>query len=655
MDLAVSYLAILAIALFFVKRFKLAAALAPFASIASITLLLIFMGMFNLLVPAVVIVLAFALFSLWYCLIKHRAELRETLGEFFTPGMAFFLAASLLFVIVLSSKHPYFMIWDEFSFWGIAVKNMWLNSKLYTMFTSSMIGVSYPPALPVFSWFMQCVSTVFTEWKVYFAYDILMMSVFTMLFARLKWKNYIAIPVLSFTSVAALYIFWESFEGLKLYSTSYSDVPLGVLFGAALAAWFSSDERKLPRWGVTMLALALLPMAKDTGFAFALVAAAVIAFDMIISRNFPSESLLKRKGKLAKYAYAALLFAAVLISYEAWTLHLASAADITRNSVPYEYGLVDMLLGRDPFFNEIWRRMVNALTESKLVTFGNVKTMLIVFTLVPIILAPLCREKRNSVRMVVTSLLMLVGFFLYYLMMAYLYTAVFHSSEYSLTSYQRYISSYAIGWLIAILALSFGEISAWRWPKAVKATGIAACAALVWSLFYYTPIPLSHYVIMSDEVYQDLLPLRALMMQNAADFRGAFTGDDRIYYVCQDSNGGEWFYFNYEFQPAYTVETLSGGDFVKKGSYHNGRYDVEADRNDFENYLKEQQVGYVFVQKIDDYFNEEFAPMFSDNLMGFHDGTASMYKVTYSPSGDMTLVPVYSTKSVLALREQYGY
>ncbi|MDO4565709.1 MAG: hypothetical protein Q4B42_00090 [Oscillospiraceae bacterium] len=655
MSFALSFVSILLIALLFIRRFKVNAALAPFASIAFITLLLIFTGVFNLLIVGIILVYALAVFSLWYCLIRERKRLAETAREFFKPGMVFFIVSSLAFLVALGDKQPYFMIWDEFSFWGIAVKNMWLNGRLYTLFTSSMIGVSYPPALPVFSYFMQCTAGVFTEWLVYLAYDILMMSVFAMLFARLKWKNYIALPVLSFTSVAALYIFWESFEGLKLYSTSYSDVPLGVVFGAVLAAWFSSDERGFPRWSVTALALLLLPMMKDTGLAFALVAAAVCAFDMIISRSFPSERLFKWEKPFVKYFYALAFFIAVLVSYEVWTLHLASAVSIERNSVPYEYGLVDMLAGRDPFFNEIWKRMVSALTELKLVTFGNVKTMLIAFTLTPLVLAPFCKHKRNSLRLVINSFMLLAGFFLYYLMMAYLYTAVFHSSEYSLTSYQRYISSYAIGWLIAILAMCFGEISRWRWVKAAKAPAVAACGVLLWSLFYYTPVPLKNYVFISEEVYQDLLPLRQLMMDNAADFAGAFTSEDRIYYVCQDSNGGEWFYFNYEFQPAFTVQTLEGGDFVAKGSEHDGPYDVEADRADFEAYLREEEVDYVFVQKIDDYFAEEFAPLFSDNLMGFFDGTASMYKITYTEMGGMSLIPVYSGVNALALKEQYGY
>ncbi|MEG1809366.1 MAG: hypothetical protein RR244_05900 [Oscillospiraceae bacterium] len=654
MDFALSFIAILAISLLLVVRFKFNAALAPFASIAAITLLLTYLGTLDLLVPATIAVFALTAFSLYYCLWVKRGELRETAKVFFTPGMAFFVVSSLVFLVALSIKRPYFMIWDEFSFWGVAAKNVCSQHRLYTLFESSMIGISYPPGLPLFSYFMQCTSSVFTEWKVYLAYDIMMMSVMSMLFSRLKWKNYIAIPALSFASVSSLYLFWYSFEGLKLYSTSYSDVPLGVMFGAALVAWFSQSERKMPKYCVTMLALMLLPIIKDTGFAFALVAAAVISFDMIISNGYPSDRVLQWEKKPLRLVYPALLFVGVIASYAVWSIHLAAVADILRNNVPYEFGLIDMLAGRDPFFNEIWRRMVDALSTHQLLSFGKVDTMLIVFTLIPLVFAPFCKEKKNALRLVAASLLLLVGFFLYYLMLAYLYTAVFHSSEYSLSSYERYVSSYAIGWLVAIFGLIFGELSSWRFKRGLNSMAIGACALSAWALFFYTPVPLNEYVFTSDKVYQDLLPLRELMMKNAYKFQGAFTSKDRIYYACQDSNGGEWFYFNYEFQPAYTVQTLEGGDFIPMDAKKEGPYDVNVNAAKLAKYLREEKVGYVFVQKIDDYFAEEFAGMFADNLMGFYDGTASMYKVTYE--GDkIVLVPVYSGMGVIALKEQYGY
>ena len=655
MDIIITLVVIIGLSLLFIKRFSLNAAMAPFASISAAVLTLILFGVFNLMIVGVVAVYAAAAFGLWYALWCKRDELRTTAAQFFTPGMVFFLVCFAFFGIYLAIKSPHFVVWDEFSFWGIAAKTVFQHRKLYTLFESSMVGVSYPPALPVLGYFVQCTGSTFGEWKVFFAYDMLMMSVFAMLFARFKFKNYIALPVLGTASVLGLYMFYNSFEDLVLFCNSYSDVPLGVVFGAALAAWFCGElSGGMQRYYVVLLALALETMTKDTGLAFALVAAAVIAFDMVISGQYPADALPPFKKKASRLGFAALMFVTVIVTYLVWSVHLSAAVSIERNSVPYEYGIIDMLSGNDEYFNEICRRMIAALSSEKLTTFGNVTTMLIVFTALPIVLAPFCAKKKNSARLVVNALLLLVGFALYYLFMAYIYTAVFHSSEYALSSYNRYISSYAIGWFIALLAMACGEISRPRLPKADTLPAVALGALVVVSMIYYSPVALSEYLKTSDEKAPDLVGLREYFMTAAEKFGSELGADDKIYFVCQGSQGGEWFYFNFDFQPCYTISTLGGGNFVQKGSQHDGIYDIEVDADDFAEYLTEQGADYVYIMRADDFFHEEFAPLFSDAMMGYYDGTVNMYKVVHE-GGELSLVSCANANTVRALRERYGY
>ncbi len=655
MDFAVSFLAVLAIAAFLVVRFKLNASVAPFATVAGITLFLCFLGTLNLLFPATLVVFALALLSLYYLCWVKRKGWRETIKSVFTPGFAFFIVASLIFVIAVGVKNPYFTFWDEFSFWGVAAKNVVEHRQIYTLFQSSMINISYPPALPVWSYFMQVWGKGFSEWRVYAAYDVLIASVMTLLFARIKWKNFIAIPVIGFTAMSCTYLFWYSFEGLGLYVTSYSDIPLGIVFGGVLLAYFAtSEERTLPNYFAALTGLMLLPMIKDVGLAFGLIAVVIMSFDMLASGHWPTKKVLGTEKWFGKPVYIALLLVGLFLSYQIWTLHLGSVISVERNAVPYAYSLMQMLRGEDPYFNEMGRVMWEALGVRQLLTFGTVKEMMIVFTAIPILLSLLCKEKKNILRIGAASIELCAGFLLYYCFQTYAYVAIFaHRSDFQPVSYERYISTYAIGWMFVVLGLSLYAISQWRFKKGDTIPGIVVCALSIYALFVYSPVPFDQYIFTSEKVYISLAPLRELMANNAAKFKGAFDVDDRIYYVCQDSDGGDWFYFNYEFQPAYTVKTLGGGHFVPIGSA-NGMYDMEADVARFTEYLQQEEVDYVFVQKIDDYFFEQFAPMFTDGLMGFYDGTVSMYKVIHEGDGIM-LRPVYSAEGVDALRAEYGY
>ncbi len=662
MDFLIPMLAVLALSLFFVWRFKLNSALAPFMSVALITLFMCFMGMLDLLYIAGLVVFALAVFALVWIFVVKKAKPGELFARFFSPGMCFFIASVAFFFIVLSIYKPIFWLWDEFSFWGTAAKNVFENNRLYTLFVTSQINVSYPPALPVWSYFTQFFARTFSEYRVYLAYDVMLMSAMSMLFARLKWKNFIAIPVLSVVSLAGLYSFWYSLEGQRIYMTAYADIQIGVMFGACLIAWFSSDERTLKRYALCLAALALMPLIKDIGLAFGLVAAVIMTFDMFISGNFPCEKVFGKSSRWLRIIWPVGLLASVLVSYEAWMLHFAAVTDMARVSVPYAYSAVDMLFGRDPYFNIVIKAMIDELFVSQLVTFGTVFDMLVVFTAIPLVIAIFAKNKRNAVRLCVTSVLLLLGFFAYYAFQAYAYAAIFsHESGETvatLSSYVRYVSSYPMGWMFALVGLCVFPIGEPRFKEKLSLVpGTAVCATLMAAMFYFMPVAFDQYFVTSDKVYliyESIGALRSEIASQEAKFNGAFTTDDKIYYVCQDSDGGEWFLFNYQFQPAYTVKTLNEGDFVAMDDPAEGRYETNVDRAMFEEYLRAQEVDYVFVQKVDDYFVNEFGPMFSDGLSGFFDGTARMYKVT-DDGTSMILMPVYNTKSVAQLREQFGY
>ncbi len=657
MQFLLSFMAVLGVALLLVIRFKINPSVAPFLSIASITLLCCFAGMLNLLTPAVILVYLVAAFAFVWVFAIRRITGRELLQRFFTPGMVFFIAVSVFFFIVMSVKQPYFKHWDEFSFWGTAVKNIFAHKQLYTQFSSSMINISYPPALPVWSCFVQFFGARFLEWGVYLAYDILIMSVVTMLFSRLRWKNFIAIPALAFFCVFGIYIFWYSFEGTYAYYSAYADIPLGFAFAGALLAWFSSEERGWGRYLGAAAALALMALIKDMGFAFGLIAAMIMAFDLFINGATPTDRLFKKERKwLSRLVWSLALFAVVIVVYRLWSLHLRVAVQLDNAPNPYPYSVFDMLAGRDEYFNRMAANCIDMLSTTNLVLFGTIRTMVILFTATPIAYALLCKKRRDTVRVIVTSVLLLGGFLAYYAFMIYAFTSIFaHTSNAMPMSYERYIASYAIGWFYAGFGLFFLPLGRTRLEKCELAPAVAILAAAVLSIFHYKIVPVNQFVLTSDRLLVQETELRQNIRTVAQRFDGAFTDEDRLYYVCQDSDGGEWFFFNYQYMPVQTVVTLGGGNFVPVGAGLSEPYAVEAGVEEFTEYILEKGITYVYIQKVDDYFYEEFAPMCTDGMTGFFDGTAYMYKVLRQEDGSVMLRPVYNTEMVQALRAEYGY
>lgn len=655
MDFFIALLAVLAIALFFVMRFRLNAAVAPFFAISLIVVWLCLTGMLNLLVPAVWAVLIFALFCLVWIFGIKKTPVMEILQSFFTPGMVFFISVSVAFYIALRIRNPYFTHWDEYSFWGTSMKAVFQHRQLYTLFTAS-INNSYPPSLALWTFFIQFFGKSFAEWKVYLAYDVLTMSVMAMLFARVDWKKPVTITILFLFGLGSLYIFYPASSALKLYCTAYADTTIGVVFGGVILSYFMAGENKVMRWLAPLVGIVMLTYMKDIGMALGLIAAGVISVDMVISKNYPFETFLGSKKKWLRLIYPLTLFAAAVVFYLIWNAHYNAVTTISRVPDPYIYTPWQVLTGKDPYFIEMLRRMTAALFTEKILSFGTVFVSVLVFTLLPILLSLLTRDKKRIVRVVVFSLLMAAGFFAYYYFHAYLYTTIFTAGRiYDMHSYGRYISCYFVGWMVAAFGVGYSCLTRPDFKKFSLAPICVASVMLLCSNMIFLDVSPRRYVFLSPDISFNMPEARQEIHRVYADFEGAFTADDRIYFVCQQSDGSAWYYFNYEYQPAYTVEMLSSGDFVSPDTPESelDYYETRVDRNDFEAYLIESDSHFVYVHYVNQYFLDEMAPLFSDGLSGHIGGSVRLYMVV--PDGDgIQLIPVNNHTHLEMLREQYG-
>ncbi len=656
MDFFISLAAVAALTLFLIVRFKWNSAVAPFFTVLSVILFMCFCGLFGLLRVAGFLVYALALYSLYYVFVQKRAQIKESLRAFLQPGPVFFFVACTVFFFLIRAQLPAFRYWDEFSFWGIAGKTVFENGTLYTLCESSMINTSYPPGLSVIGYFFQFFGSYFTEWKFYLAYDVLHLAAVTVLFSRIRWKNIVSFVLTSFFALASIYLFLVTFDGMPYYCNAYADRIVGVLFGAALLCWFSDESRGFPRYLSAMGALMLLPYIKDIGFAFGLVGAVIIAFDMLVSKNYPSRTMCGRDKSYLRFLYAALMLAAVVFSYLSWTLHFNSVEHMARIEFPYKYSFMEIITGKDPYFLAILGRMIEALSTHQLVSFGPITDMLVVFFAVPLIGGLLTWDKKKFFRLCALSVELLGGFALYYVFQTYLYTAIFyHTPNYELVSFARYIGSYAIGWMYAAFGVLLFEVAAPRFKKLSLAPGVALCALLLASHFYYTDVHPDQYVFTSPKLDMRLDGLRQLIQTDSRDFSRYLTAEDRLYFVCQESAGGEWFVFNYEFQPSFTVETFGGGYFVPMDTPDSEmpNYGKRADRENFAAFLLEEGVDYLYVLQTDEYFYDEFNEMFDDNLRLFYDNTVHVYRVVQD-NGVMHFVPLMKGAGIPTLNEQYG-
>jgi len=669
MDCLLAMIAIVSFSLFVQRRWQVNAAIAPFFCVVSITLFLCLISITGLLYAGFWLVYLGALLSLiWLFVIKK--EKPSILLELLHPGMVFFLLSSLAFYVILKVWNPYFLIWDEFSFWGSATKAVFLNRQIYTLERGSLMNYSYPPALPLFSVFVQFFGSGFSECKVYLAYDIMIMSVMSTGFTRLKWKNIAGIVIMTAFGLLSLYQFWWSFEGKYLYLTSYGDLQIAVVFGGVLMAWFLSEQGAKYRWAVAFAGVMLLPMIKDIGFALGLAAAGIISVDHLLAglkekqpkgkepvdaqqQQKPVRSV-GRKKLLLQIMLSLALMLSVLISYQIWNLHFRSATELSRIPNPYEYSAVDMLMGRDEDFIRFTELMGQALLTERVVMFGSMKTMIIVFAVIPVAIGALSLNFKKFLRLACFSALMTLGFFCYNLFMTYAYTAIFTREVYGygLICYHRYMSSYCAGWFLAMCAACLSETGDIKWEKIKRAPGLALAVIMLVSTFCFSPVPADQFLITSPKLNINdpgYLGIRQSFWTARARYeQDDFTAEDRFCFVGQGLAGGEWFYFNYDFMPCYLVGN-GGGTFVDPvAPDETVEYALPVD---FTEYLREHQANFVYVCTVDEYFIDTYCDCFTDYLAGYFDRSCMIYMVVYSGS-QLILEPVANSIQLSALRQK---
>ena len=409
MDLAVTLLVLVLYSALLTYKGKLNASLAPLVVMSGEILLLLIFGILDLLVAGVWVIYAGALLTGFYLVVKERQHWKEILSSLFQPGMVFFLGISIYFWWLMWKIQAGFRVWDEFSFWGTACKAVFENRRLYTLFPSSMINISYPPGLALNSFFLQFLSPFFEEWKTYTAYNMLAMATVAPLFSRLRWKNPLGIVLTTGFCFFGIYEFFYGLDGLVAYANSYADWIVGYCFAGALLMWFCQEEKNGVHLVGTLLSLMLMPIIRDIGLALGLVAGGMIAFDQFV---FPAhEEGVRFWEDWGKRLVKGIVFlACVPASYLTWTLHFNRAAKMERVTIGYPYSMVDMLLGKDPHALEVWANMREAFHVRQIVNFATPAGMVVVFTVLALVLAVLAKARRNKGRIICFALLHVFGF-----------------------------------------------------------------------------------------------------------------------------------------------------------------------------------------------------------------------------------------------------
>ncbi|MEE0801067.1 MAG: hypothetical protein U0L91_07290 [Gemmiger sp.] len=564
-----------------------------------------------------------------------------------SPGFLLFVGGACFLWLLLGILQPMFTQWDEFTAWGLAPKMVAERACLYVADPVNLTASFTYPGTSLVSFLFQFPGAPFSEWACLASLDILALACLAPAASlpRSRWAT--AVPI--FAAGFLLPFFFSVLPAgtpSTVYRSAMADTPLAMLFGGTVCLYRAVGGRR-SGYAACALPLAVLTMTKDMGFAYALMAAFLILADRAAGFRPARRRPLRLLGCAAlRIAVPVVPVLAVFLSWNRYTAAVTPTADTAAavGSEGLSYGAVlagglRQLAGldRQPRFAQIMGAMARALVERRVCLLGAPAVALVCIALLygaAALASPRGVQRRRVVTEFVAGAFCFAALYAFHLI---LYYYNFSEAEgNALKDYERYLSPYLIGWMLAGLCV-LGRaacVSDSARARLGRAASALACAAVL-LVFAWRGIPASGF--WSDD--NSLYTLRADVKARAACMNTVLDWPDRVLVISQGDDATRWYYYKYEL----TAKVVNGygGTWWGNDDY-SSRWDsdfmnlVESlnwDLYDFEAvctvdsltaYMEEKNIGYLLIDRADDYLEREFSSRFEGGLTA--DMPATLYR-----------------------------
>ena len=274
------FLSFIGLGIFILNRLKIEMAFVPIFLFSSITVLLFCAGLINIL-PLMVWIIYYG--GLILCLVYFYSILtaRNPLHykKILTPSSFFFVFLTV--ILMLQLKGVSYTHYDNFSHWGLIVKEMYLINGLPD--SSTVIEFkNYPPGTAVFIYYILKI-VGYAESYSLMAQSLLIVACLTVLFAFTSWKKPLTIifNVLTVIVLMTISINNESNIVAHNFNSRYNllvDIVIGMVAftNVLIAFYYRSDWKKSVLVNTPILILLIL--IKDSAKLFLVINAFVIIY-----------------------------------------------------------------------------------------------------------------------------------------------------------------------------------------------------------------------------------------------------------------------------------------------------------------------------------------------------------------------------------------
>lgn len=559
------------------------------------------------------------LYALWGGV---RGQWKALIPNLLTP--AFVLFCGFYILLNLCDFGKLASEWDEFSHWLDCVKAMTYLDDFAANPASGAAFQSYPPGMALFQYFLQKVhllfdkTQVFCEWRMYLAYQILLIAPAFPFFRCLSFRKPGTMLLGGILLFLVPFLFYSG-----AYSLLYIDEFVGMLAGCGFLAVLLADGRD--PWRTVYLALlcAVLVLAKDVGMYFAC---------MIALAYFLSEALfrgsLKTPGSWRKGAFALTPMAFALGAKLTWKWVLrknGSSVLFAQKIDLLEYTKMFFLRTDSTYRQTSVEHFKNAFFERLYVDIGGMDLQVSYFTVLVVmalLLYILC-EKMAASRQARSGAIRMTGGMVFLQMVLYIYclgaTYVYRFLEVEalqLASYERYMN---MTYLCVAVVLALGAFSHIQ-SCSDEAVRKLACLCLTAGMLIVAPMDRVVDYLNRDNVAESHI-LRAPHERMAEVILENCDSDDQVYFISQEEVGFDARIARFSARPV-SVSSACGWSLGKPYSERDD-YSRDISAEEWMDVLM-RDYDYVAVYRSNDYFVDTFGTLF-ENAEEIADGT--LYRI----------------------------
>lgn len=506
--------------------------------------------------------LGFAIFQ--FC--RSKSNLAALLRQnYLTAG---FFAFTLIYLMVfIYDFHRGFTVWDEFSHWGMMLKEMLRLDRFYYVNESNLlVHKDYPPILQLFELFWLKLTGGFSETVALRAVHTFELALFIPFITETvspkhKWQGLIFSALLSVLFVLTTL----SFDLHGVIHTIYNDYTMALITVYVFIAIFFS--KKIGAFEILEVSLcgAFLLLLKQMGLPLYLMILVFFAGILLVRNNFRIRQFIHAIG----WRKLLLASATLLAPFVLWFIWGELTSDVAHQFDYSDLAISDLpgiFLGSK---GEPWQRLA---IKNYLLALGteNISTTVVPLTFFGAILISLgllyfifqrFRANLDKNETILLGAILFIGAAGYAVTMLILYTFSFGEYEGTiLASYERYMGTYSL----IMISIPLAMLCYWAAKnKQIKPVIITtACLALSVSPSAYLRL----YPNPTGTAHSDVANVANFVKENVP-------ADARVF-VAYDSPVGFFYYFQY-FATPLSVNNVAYDWTAEKGSDARAFYTTE--------------------------------------------------------------------------------